>query len=83
MAHRVKNMTRCEFCGCPVEITSPPLDEYYETNQIHIEKGTILLSERVVKKYHKDGYSDSHCKDIDGYYCNIFCLKQKLIKILT
>ena len=83
MSKPIKNMTRCEFCGESIEVVSPPPDEYYEAGQIEIQKGTILLPEKVIKAHHKDGYSDSHCRDIDGYYCNTTCLIARLREILA
>jgi len=83
MSEPIKSITKCEFCGASIEIVSPPLHEYYEAGQIQIEKGTILLSEKIIKAHHKDGYSDSHCKHIDGYYCNTACLMAKLREILV
>jgi len=82
MSQPIKNMTKCEFCGKSIEVVSPPLNEYYEAGQIEIKKGTILLPEKTIKAHHKDGISDSHCKDIDGYYCHIYCLIRKLKEIL-
>lgn len=72
----------CEYCKKASEDISPPTKEQYENAQIHIVEGHILLPQSVVAKNRKPCVSDSHCKFIDGYYCNIECLQKRINKIL-
>jgi hypothetical protein len=73
---------RCEYCNEFISLKSPPSDDRYDNAEIHIGDGTILLPNKIVKKNHKRGISDSHAKDISGYYCSPECLKKKIKEIL-
>ena len=77
-----KLLIQCEFCDQPV--AEHLSKEGYENAQVFLgENSTILLPKRVVKKNHKKGFSDSHAKSIDGYYCNPECLISYIKKILN
>ena len=77
----IKEITACEYCDKQIDLTSPPLEEYYEQGQISI-KGTILLSKAIVKKNHKKGITDSHATSLNGRYCDYKCLYNQIMNIL-
>jgi hypothetical protein len=77
-----KKFTYCEYCNTAIEITSPPTKKQYKKGIIEIKNGTILLSPKIVKQNHKKGITDSHSKNINGYFCNYRCLIKYIKKIL-
>lgn len=67
MAKLTKLVTECEFCGRQIDLTSPPLDEYYRNGRIDIEEGSTVLLDRPKSE-------SSHAASIDGLYCGLQCL---------
>lgn len=78
-----KTFHYCEYCNRPIEDVSPPSKKQYEQGVVRIgDYSDVLLSKELVKKNHRKGYSDSHCKSLEGYYCNYLCLHEHLREIL-
>lgn len=75
-------VTHCESCNNVIHIESPPPKESYTRGEINIKDGTILLSDKIVKENHKEGFCDSHSTSLAGYYCNYKCLIAAIKKIL-
>jgi len=68
-------LVRCDNCGEEWLNTSPPPKEAYEAQRVHVEDMIVLLPEKVVKLYHKEGFSDAHSRLIsDRDFCDIQCL---------
>ena len=78
-----EQFTRCEYCDQMMVLQSPPKKESYENAQIEINSGTILLPKKVAEKSKKKGFSLSHAMDLNGFYCNPKCLRNKIDKILN
>jgi hypothetical protein len=76
----IKQITNCEFCDAPIDIGLT--QQSYEDGQIHILDALILLPKRVVKQNHKDGVTDIHATNLNGYYCNCECLMNRINNIL-
>jgi len=78
-----ESFTMCEYCDKIIILQSPPKKESYENAQIEINSGTILLPKKVANKSKKKGFSLSHAKDLNGFYCNPKCLWNQIKTILN
>jgi hypothetical protein len=72
----IREVTQCENCGAMIELQSPPLLEYYKHGRIDIAVGSVLLDVKSTPRK-----SVSHAADINGYYCNVSCLTERIQKL--
>ena len=74
--------TRCEYCNKMISLNSPPSDRRYNKAEIYISNGSMLLPDEVVRRNHREGFTDSHSVSLEGHYCSPKCLKKKIKSIL-
>jgi hypothetical protein len=75
--------TRCEYCNKKILLASPPNTKRYNNAEILIREGSMLLPDEVVRKNHREGFTDSHSASLNGYYCKPKCLRNMIQLLLN